>query len=160
MIYFSRMKCLVLLFASLACASAQVFSVESGLYTPEWIQDQAFDDLDVYYEEAFQDDFYPVEYPEGGDDGVGEPPVPQPPTNDPPKPPGRPCSRFHTPVVAPGCLIGTGKNPFCKPGLSCFRNTHPICNCWLIESCLYTNQPPRTCAWLAKLSGASALPSG
>ncbi len=61
------MKYLVLLIASLACASAQVFSVESGLYTPEWIREQAFDDLDVYYEEAFQDDFDP----EGGDD-VGE----------------------------------------------------------------------------------------
>ena len=141
------MKFLVLLFASLACASAQVFSVESGLYTPEWTRDQAFDDLDVYYEEAFQDDFYPDEYPDGVGELGGGPPVPEPPAKDFPQRPG---PQF---VPTPGCVIfnNDGKNPFCKPGLNCSGNTHPICNGWLIESCLYRSQPRRFCARLAKL---------
>ncbi len=135
------MKCLVLLFASLACASAQVFSVESGLYTPEWIRDQAFDDLDVYYEQAFQDEGCDPEFPEfcGGDEG-GEP---EPPT-EPPAP-----NTTEGFVVTPGCRIGGGKNPFCKPNFNCFKSKHPICNGRLIKKCL--RKRTRLCRRLARL---------
>ena len=55
----------MLLLAILACSSAQFFSIESGLYTPEWILDQGLDDLDVYYEHEFESPNEQIICPDG-----------------------------------------------------------------------------------------------